>query len=118
MSRAMAVGAVAVLILVPVAGFGQYYWYNGNPNPYYGGQYYGNPYYGQPSPYGQWQGQPNAQPRANVSPQTPQRYYLWRPPDAATIQRWNQHNRMLDQDQLMRSPGNPESPLEYMLRTF
>jgi hypothetical protein len=35
-----------------------------------------------------------------------------------TLWRWNLYNRASDRDVLMRSDLNPESDLEYMLRTF
>ncbi len=35
-----------------------------------------------------------------------------------TLWKWSLHNRSSDRDVLMRSDLNPESDLEYMLRTF
>jgi hypothetical protein len=39
-------------------------------------------------------------------------------PNPRLFQQWNLENRMSDYDQLIRSPLNPESSLDYMLRTF
>jgi hypothetical protein len=37
---------------------------------------------------------------------------------APTIWKWHVHNVWADQRALTRSPDNPESMVEYMLRTF
>ncbi len=38
--------------------------------------------------------------------------------DPKLIRRWNEHRRWLERDQLLRSPLNPESTLDYLLRTY
>lgn len=39
-------------------------------------------------------------------------------PNPRLYWKWNQQNRMSDYDQLLPNPLNPESALDYMLRTF
>jgi hypothetical protein len=39
-------------------------------------------------------------------------------PNPRVFRQWDRENRMSDYDQLIRSPLNPESSLDYMLRTF
>jgi hypothetical protein len=44
---------------------------------------------------------------------------FYRVPPQQMIRRWSIHNRMLDQENLLRRQElYEESPLEYMLRTF
>jgi len=44
------------------------------------------------------------------------RYYL--APDPKMIRKWESYRRWLEFQQSLRSPINPESSLDYMLRTF
>ncbi len=39
-------------------------------------------------------------------------------PDVQRILRWRQYQRQLDYERVLRSPQNPESALDYMLRTW
>lgn len=72
----------------------------------YSGYYY-YPYYYAPPP------QPPPQPRAQ-----PGTLYYHLTPDPQLYWKWGVNNRIWDFQQLNRSPLNPESDLEYMLRTF
>lgn len=71
----------------------------------YQGYYY--PYYYTPAP--QQVTRPQAQPGTLF-------YFLT--PDPQLYSKWSRHNRILDFHNLNRSPLNPESDLEYMMRTF
>ncbi|MFH0821318.1 MAG: hypothetical protein V2B18_01100 [Pseudomonadota bacterium] len=45
-------------------------------------------------------------------------YYTHRQYAPRYYRQWDEQNRMLEYERLMRSPLNPESDLEYMMRTF
>ena len=77
---------------------------------YYGPGYYYPPGYQAPLYHGL-----HAAPRGPV-PLPPSVYRL--APNPYTIWRWDQHNRYEDYQQLLRSPLDRESALDYMLRTF
>ncbi|HTY25504.1 MAG TPA: hypothetical protein VMC85_20410 [Desulfomonilaceae bacterium] len=74
-------------------GYGQYYQLPAPPAPYY--QQYGNS--GGFPPYG---------------------FYFHLAPSPWLIHRWDLRNRAADLEALQRSPLNPESDVEYMLRNF
>jgi hypothetical protein len=78
--------------------YGYYYYppyYPPSPPPSYYNPYASSGRVGQPNPY-----------QYRMAP-SPQLYW-----------RWNQQNRILDYEQRLRSPLNPEGDLEYLLRTF
>jgi hypothetical protein len=88
--------AVATLS-VPSPGAAQYY---GGYNPYgYSPYYYNAP--------------PGPQARMPYNP-----YYYYFFPDPTTVERWRRHRLWLEYQNRFRSPLNPESTLDYMLRTF
>jgi hypothetical protein len=83
------------------------------------GQNYGNPMYYQYYPYYYYL--PENIPQQGQLPRkkgglTPYHYYLV--PSPNVYKKWNRQNRWSDFQQLQRSPLNPETDLEYMLRTF
>ncbi|MBI4962826.1 MAG: hypothetical protein HY913_06075 [Desulfomonile tiedjei] len=91
---AIAVGVTLALAMVPSLSWAQYYY------PYY--------YYpGTPPP-------PAYQP--NQGPGNPFLYRL--APNPRVYRQWNNQIRIWDFQEYQRSPLNPESSLEYMLRTF
>ncbi len=79
-------GALAVVVMLPMAGHCQPYSRTQPP------QY-------QPIPYGQ-------------------PYFYYFAPRPEVVRKWDNYNRWLQHDYLLRSPYNPESTLDYMLRTF
>jgi hypothetical protein len=100
MKRIIVAAFLAALFLTPWVCYAQYYSYYG----YYYPQAY------QPQPY--------YPPRAPAQQATPNMYYRRWSPDPRMIRKWDQHNRWSDFENLQRSPNNPESALDYMLRTF
>jgi hypothetical protein len=70
-------------------------------NPYSYPQYY---YYNAP---------PGPRPRLPFNP-----YYYYFFPDPKAAERWRRHRQWLEYQNQFRSPLNPESTLDYMLRTF
>jgi hypothetical protein len=91
------------MLMIPDPGFTQYYGYY---PPQYG--------------YGYRAGAPGyfyTQPPRRVNPaQAP--YYFYQNPRTPAWREWDRLNRYFDYEQLNRSPRNPESELDYMLRTF
>jgi len=74
--------------------------------------------YGGYQPYG-YQPAPGAVPYAAPMPGPADNpVFLRLQPRPRLYRQWNQYNRALDQEVLMRSPLDPESDLQYMLRTF
>ncbi len=60
---------------------------------------------------------------AKPVPQAPQPaygqpYFYYFVPRPEVARKWDRQQRWLQQDYLLRSPLNPETSLEYMLRTF
>jgi hypothetical protein len=43
---------------------------------------------------------------------------LYKAPSPALIRKWAEYRRWLDFQQTIRSPLNPENPIDYLLRTF
>lgn len=88
---------LCVLLSAPTVSNGQYYGYY---------QYY----YPQqlPPPPSYYYG----------NPQGIQQYYKRWTPNKNMYRGWDYHNRMEDYQKSIRSPLNPESDLDYMLRTF
>ncbi|HMK36383.1 MAG TPA: hypothetical protein VK463_15020 [Desulfomonilaceae bacterium] len=79
----------------------------------YYGYYYYPPYYPATPPPSYYN--PYASPAPVGQPYVSQ-YRL--APSPQIYWRWNQQNRMSDAEQVFRSPVNPESDLDYLLRTF
>jgi hypothetical protein len=76
-------------------------------------QYYYNYY---PDNYGSGTVQPRYVPPREQTPSLPFRYRLT--PNPKLYWKWNQYNRFSEYQNLLRSPLNPESDLDYLLRTF
>ena len=93
---AIAVAVTLVLAVAPSVSWAQYYGY-----PYY---YYPNT----PPPAPAYQ--------QNQVPGNPFLYRL--APNPRVFRQWNDQIRIWDFQEYQRSPLNPESPLDYMLRTF
>ncbi|GEM_PF-695876 len=96
----IAVTIAACLILIPMLGRAQ--------------QAHFYPYTG-PNVYQRHHPAPKPAARRQV-PAKPYYYYL-RPP-ADVVRQWKKYQKWLDAQHLRRSPLNPESSVEYMLRTF
>ncbi len=78
------------------------------------GQYYpGAPYY--PYPPTQYYAYPQPAPGHEAHFY---RHYYYLTPSPQVIHRWEDYRRWLDYDHLQRSPLNPESTFNYMMRTF
>ncbi len=92
---AMAVAAVVAVVTIPCDSCAQYYWY----------PYYYTPYSSPPAAY-----------PPNQRPGNPFLYRL--APSPRVYRQWDQQIRIWDFQEYQRSPLNPESPLDYMLRTF
>ena len=91
----VALALIAVLMIVPSFCFGQYYGY----------RYFYNPNIPPAPAY-----QPN---------QAPGNPFLYRlAPDPRVYRQWSDQIRIWDFQEYQRSPLNPESPLDYLLRTF
>ncbi len=101
MKRIIVAAVLATLFLTPWVCQAQYYGYYG--------YYYYPPTYQPPAYY---------PPRAPANQAPANTFYRRWSPDPRMIRRWDQHNRWADFDNLQRSPNNPESALDYMLRTF
>jgi hypothetical protein len=101
---------VAVLIFAltqSVCNAQQYYPYWGYGNYY---SYYPNNAYGPP---------PQPAPYANRGPVVRPNPYQYRmAPNPYVYWQWNRHNRFENFEVEQRSPLNPESELDYLLRTF
>jgi hypothetical protein len=96
MKKYMIAGLLLVLVFaasICEAQYGYYYYYPGY------GTYY--------SPY------PLIGP---ALPANPQQYRIG--PNPRVYRRWNSMNRYEDYQQHLRSPLNPESTIDYMMRTF
>ncbi len=79
-------------------------------------QYYGPGYYYYPPPApSPYYYNPYSVPQGPL-PLPP--FYYRVAPNPYTFRKWNQENRYSDYQQLLRSPLDPESDLDYMLRTF
>jgi hypothetical protein len=81
-------------------------------------QNYGSPMYYYPYYYYY---QPEGTPQQGQQLQRPGKatpYYYYLVPSPHVYKKWNRQNRWSDFQQLQRSPLNPETDLEYMLRTF
>jgi hypothetical protein len=102
MKKIMIAVVLTVLVLAAWVCQAQYY-------SYYGYGYYYPPHYQPPAYYPQ-SAPPNQAP-AN-------RYYRRWSPSPGMIRKWDRHNRWSDYENLHRSPNNPESSLDYMMRTF
>ena len=103
MQRMIIVAAVlTTLVLAPWVCQAQYY------SSYGYGYYY--PYTYQPPTYYPRSAPPNQAP-ANTF------YRRWSP-DPRMMRKWDRHNRWSEYENQFRSPNNPESALDYMLRTF
>ena len=96
----IAVTTTAFLILIPMLGWAQYVYYY----PSSGSNVYQR-YHPAPHPSAR------SQPHGN-----PFNYFLRPPPEVA--RKWKQYQKWLNAQRLRRSPFNPESTVEYMLRTF
>jgi hypothetical protein len=97
----MTAGFIAALLLSgPVPGLAQYYYY-----------YYPRPV--QPQMYRQ---QPHIRNSGGRAPQS--NVYRHRQPSRHYIRNWIRHRNLQDYLNTMRSPLNPETSLEHMLRTF
>ena len=81
------------------------------PSPAAGQYYRGNNPYGYPPYY--YNRPPGPQARMPLNP-----YYYYFFPDPKAAQRWRRHRLWLEYQNQFRSPLNPESALDYMLRTF
>jgi hypothetical protein len=92
---AIAVSVALAAVMAPSVSWAQYYWY-----PYY---YYPN------TPL------PAAYP-PNRAPGNPYLYRL--APNPQVYRQWDRQIRIWDFQQYQRSPLNPESPLDYLLRTY
>jgi hypothetical protein len=105
MRKYLIIAAISALLVVSFASFGA--------AQYYGNYYYYPPYYPASPPPSYYN--PYVSP-VPVGRQNPYKYRL--APSPQTYWRWNQQNRLSDQEQILRSPLNPESDLGYLLRTF
>jgi len=91
----IAVSAALAVAIVPGDSWAQYYGY----------QYYYYPNTPPPAAYQPSQGGGNP--------------FLYRlAPNPRVYQKWNQQIRIWDFQEYQRSPLNPESPLDYLLRTY
>jgi len=93
---AIAISAALAVVIVPCVSSAQYYGY-----PYY--YYY-----------------PNTPPPAAYAPnQAPGNPFLYRlAPNPRVYRQWDRQIRIWDFQEYQRSPLNPESPLDYLLRTY
>ncbi len=105
MKKYFVIAAIAMVLVASFQSFchAQYY-----------GNYYAYPPYYPPSPPPSYYN-PYASP-GPVGRPSPYQYRL--APGPQIYWRWNQQNRLSDQEQILRSPLNPESDLGYLLRTF
>ncbi|MEI8183180.1 MAG: hypothetical protein WCG29_10800 [Desulfomonile sp.] len=76
-------------------------------------QYYYNYY---PHNYGSGTVHPGYAPARGRAPAIPFRYRLT--PKPGVYWKWNQYNRFSEYQNFLRSPLNPESDLDYLMRTF
>ncbi len=91
--------SVLLAALIPTYCIAQYYgpgYYYYPPPPYYSNQY--------------------VVPQGGPIPLPPSYYRI--APNPYTYWKWSQENRYSDYQWLMRSPLDPETDLDYMLRTF
>ncbi len=76
-------------------------------------QYYGYYYYPQVP-----QGPPGVYYGGARRPTPPNPYQYYLAPNPRLWRQWDRQNRLDDYQWMIRSPNNPESSLDYMLRTF
>ena len=109
LSLAFAISALVVGLVVPSIGWAQY-----APSPYYPHYYYYYPYH-YPNAYNAPRPQtpgPAAAPAPNsIQP-------LRRAPSSTFLKRWKQYQQNAEFRNQIRSPNNPETDLEFMLRSF
>ncbi len=102
--------SLAVAVLFVIAALASPGWAQYAQNPYYPYQYYYNPYQ-YPNAYAQPQRRPPAR-----KPRRFQRFQL--APSPAVVERYQRYQQNAEFRNRIRSPNNPETEVEYMLRSF
>jgi hypothetical protein len=68
--------------------------------------------------YGYWYGAPGYPVPAPQQAPAPNALYYRLAPNPLLFRQWDNQIRIWDFQELQRSPLNPESPLDYLMRTF